>query len=161
MTLFIFGNNKIRQQKQRYHTPTTFRVTRRLYFRNSPTRSTMPMLNPPPPDVSVSPPHSTPGTFSFVYNNVQTPQLPLSIINTFYSQPQYILPWDTPGSKTTTLFKIKPSHLTYSAGSSDETTSKRFTKHMDMYLFDNFQVHSVLVGDRVNRNFKNSIIKNL
>ena len=135
----------MQKRKQRYHTPTTFRATRRLQFTNSPTTSTMSTIHPPPP--GVSPPRTTPG-ISPAANNVPTLQHSLPAIKAFQLQPQYILPWDIPGSKTTTLFKVKPPHLSYPAGSSDEVENKRFTKRMDMFLFSNFQVRSILVGDR-------------
>ena len=39
--------------------------------------------------------------------------------------------------------------MKYPAGSRDERANKRFIKEMDMYLFRNFQVRSVLVGERL------------
>ena len=144
MTTFIFANSKMQKRKQRYHTPTTFRATKRLQFTNSPSISTMPTIHPPPP--GVSPPRTTPG-ISSANSNIQTMQHSSPAINAFQLQPQYILPWDTPGSKTATLFKVKPPHLTYPAGSSDEITNNRFTKRMDMYLFSNFQGDDMADGE--------------
>ena len=58
------------------------------------------------------------------------------------------LPWDVPGAKVTSLYKSSPPKLVYPSGSQDEETNDRFTKRMDMYLYQNFQVRSILVGDR-------------
>ena len=55
MSSFIFVNDKIHSQRNRYHTPSTFRAQRRLLFTN-PTPLSTPAVaatgNPPPPGVS-------------------------------------------------------------------------------------------------------------
>lgn len=108
---------------RRIHTPTTFRAQLRLSFRTPATPSILPMTIGPP---GVSPPSS--------------PQI---------SPFQMVLPWATAGDpKTSSLFKIAPPNLKYPAGSIDERANKRFLKEMDIYLFSNFQVRVVLVGDR-------------
>ena len=148
MASFIFANDKIRSQRNRYHTPATFRAQKRLLFTN-PTPLSTPAAaatgNPPPPGVSS--PRVSPTAFSAT-NNVQISVHPHPHFAFTNFQPQYILPWDTPGSKTDTLFKISPPKLKHSAGSRDEEINKRFLKKINMYLFSNFQVHKVLVGDR-------------
>ena len=45
------------------------------------------------------------------------------------------------------LFYITPK-ITYPAGSRDEDVHNRFVAKMDMHLFSNFHVRSILVGDR-------------
>ena len=145
MASFIFANGKIRSQRNRYHTPATFRAQKRLLFTN-PTPLSTPAVaaagNPPPP--GVSPPRIPPTAT----NTVQISTHPYPHFAATNFQPQYILPWDTPGSKTDTLYKISPPKLEYPAGSRDEEVNKRFLKKMDMHLFSNFQVRKVLVGDR-------------
>ena len=59
-----------------------------------------------------------------------------------------ILPWESAGSKITSLYKSAPPKLVYPAASRDERVNTRFVKQMDMYLFKNYQVRSVLVGER-------------
>ena len=108
---------------RRIHTPTTFRVQRRLAFRTpgSPSISST-LLGPP----GVSPPSSP-----------QIPPVPMT------------LPWVTADDpKTSTLFKTVASNLKYPTGSINERTNERFLKDVHIYLFSNFQVHVVLVGER-------------
>ena len=59
-----------------------------------------------------------------------------------------MLPWETLGSKATDLYKKVPPKLKYPAGSQEQSVNDRFLKRMDMYLFSNYQVRSVLVGSR-------------
>ena len=142
MASSIFANGKIQTQQHRYHTPTTFRAQKRLLFTNTPSFNTPTTLNPPPP--GVSPPRVSPASLPTPNNAGRS----FSTITSVNPQPQYILPWDTPGSKTASLYKIAPPKITYPAGSRDEDDNKRFVKKMDMHLFSNFQARSVLVGDR-------------
>ena len=145
MASFIFANGKIQTQRNRYHTPATFRAQRRLRFTNPTPLGNLAAANPPPP--GVSPPRAS-------FNALPTPgngQLSgsaMASILPFNPQPQYILPWDTPGSTTSSLYKVSPPKITYPAGSRDEEVNKRFIKEMDMHFFSNFQVRQVLVGDR-------------
>ena len=119
---FILPPSRANRAK-RIHTPTTFHAQRRLAFRTSTTPPiTSTILGPP----GVSPPPSP-----------QFPPVPM------------MLPWATAGDpKTSTLFKIVAPNLKYPAGSIDERANKRFLKDMDIFLFSNFQVRTVLVGDR-------------
>ena len=108
---------------QRVHTPTTFRAQRRLLFRTPIATSTSSSSIGPP---GVSPPSSP-----------QSSPIPR------------MLPWETAGNtNTTSLFKTSAPNLKYPAGSTDERVNNRFLKQMDMFLFSNFQVRAVLVGDR-------------
>ena len=50
------------------------------------------------------------------------------------------------GNNIAALYKYRPPNITYPAGSRVESTNKRFLKCMDMYLFQNFIVRSVMVG---------------
>ena len=120
---FILPTSSRADRAHRIHTPTTFRAQRRLAFRTPATPSISTAVLGPP---GVSPPSS--------------PRL---------TPAPRILPWETAGnSRTTSLFKTSPPNLTYPAGSIDERTNKRFLKEMDMFLFSNFQVRAVLVGQR-------------
>ena len=117
MTSFVFANGKIQSQRLRYHTPTTFRAQKRLCFTNPTPPNALAALNPPalnPPPPGVSPPHpSFSASPTPNYNSYRRfPAVSL--------QPHYILPWDTPGSKTASLYKISPPKLSYPAGSRDK-----------------------------------------
>ena len=141
----MFANGKIQKQRNYYHTPTTFRAQKRLLFTNSSSFSTPTVLHPPPP--GVSPPRSpiTPLQTPNKEQNLVQPHAATDLANL---QPQYVLPWETPGSKTASLYKVSPPKIVYPAGSRDEDVNKRFVSEMDMHLFRNFQVRSILIGDR-------------
>ena len=57
-----------------------------------------------------------------------------------------VLHWNMAGNNIAALYKYRPPSITYPAGSRVESTNKRFVKCMDMYLFQNFIVRSVMVG---------------
>ena len=108
---------------RRIHTPTTFRAQRSLAFRTPATPSISSTILGPPGVSPPSSPHST-------------------------TVPR-VLPWETAGnSRTNSLFKTASPNLKSPAGSVDERTNNRFLKEMYMFLFSNFQVRAVLVGDR-------------
>ena len=145
MSSSIFANGKIKKADFHYHTPTTFRTQRRLQFASPPTFSSTTPLHPPPP--GISPPRTSPSVLPMQDASANSNHLaPAVYCNN--SQQQFILPWETPGAKTTSLYKTSAPKILYPAGSRDEDVNKRFIKQMDMYLFGNFQVRSILVGDR-------------
>ena len=103
-------------------------------------------MHPPPP--GVSPPRTSP-TISPTINARRNSSYYPPVGNFANSQPQFIMPWAVPGTKdNSSLYKTSPPTLTYPAGSRDEDKNNRFVKSMDMYLFTNFQVRAILVGDR-------------
>ena len=102
-------------------------------------------LHPPPP--GLSPPRISPSVLPIQNASANFNHLaPAAGYNN--SQQQFILPWETPGAKNTSLYKTSAPKIVYPAGSRDEDANKRFVQKMDMHLFSNFQVRSVLVGDR-------------
>ena len=145
MASSIFANGKIQKQRNHYHTPTTFRATKRLFFANSPSLSIPTASHPPPPGVS---PPRTSSTVSQTPNDDQILSPSFTATKDQNLQPRYVLPWETAGAKSASLYKVSPPKIIYPAGSRDEDANKRFIKKMDMHLFRNFQVRSVLVGDR-------------
>ena len=146
----LFSSKSSKRPRYRYHTPTTFRAQKRLRFQNP-----IPIHNNIPPVSPLSPPGVSPPRASFSNSAVST----AAIANNFSTNGNAInaqqlqqfqqlqLPWDTPGAKVTSLYKSSPPNLTYPSGSQDEATNERFKKLINMYLFQNFQVRSVLVGD--------------
>lgn len=57
------------------------------------------------------------------------------------------LSWESSVSTITSLYKSVSPKLVYHVTSRDESVNKCFIKQMDMYLFKNYQVVSVLVGE--------------
>ena len=144
MSNFLFANGKVPNSRIRYHTPTTFRTQRRLTFSCSTTNNAATPLQPLPPGVSPPRPsfppvsaHNGGNSASFFPPHAQ-----------IAPQQQYIMPWEIPGAKTSSLYKTSPPKILYPTGSRDEETNQHFLKQLDMYLFSNFQVRSILVGDR-------------
>ena len=132
-TSFLAKNGRpIRPQ---LHTPTTFRRAQRRLFSTPQTP-----ISTPPPATELSPPGVTPPG-SPTSASISGTRIPPPIIDR-------VLPWETPGVKKTTLYRISAPKLVYPAGSIDESLNQRFLRKMDMYLFRNFQVRAVLVGQR-------------
>ena len=131
-----FFLNRKGNSKTKFHTPSTFRSQRQLRFPPPSTTSfsaTPPALTPP----GVDPPNASENTQRTPVSTIP-PNVPT----------QYILPWETPGSTATSLYKTSPPKLQYPAGSRDKKVINRFLKKMDMFLFKCYQVRAVLVGTR-------------
>ena len=150
----FFTNGTIKRPRYRYHTPTTFRAQKRLLF---PDPSTIHSKFPPAStELPLSPPGVSPPRQSFSRPAISTANNDkIDSANSNLSSTQQLqlfqhlqLPWDTPGAKSSSLYKSAPPNLTYPSGSQDEAINDRFMKRMDMYLFQNFQVRSILVGER-------------
>ena len=146
MSSFIFANDKTKTPKIKYHTPTTFRTQRKLLFSSTPILQMPQPMHPPPP--GVSPPRTSPAISSAPTVSGNSSYYP-PINNFAINQPQFIMPWAVPGTKdNSSLYKTSSPDITYPAGSRDEEKNNRFVEAMDMYLFTNFQVRAILVGDR-------------
>ena len=128
-SLFSFGDITPRPP---VHTPTTFgRIQRRLFTPTPP----RPTSTPSGHDSDALPPGVTPPNSP---GSTRSPAPPI----------HHVLPWETPGVKTTVLYRTAAPKLKYPAGSTDEVINQRFLRQMDMYLFQNFQARAVLVGHR-------------
>ena len=144
MSSFLFSNDKVQNSRVRYHVPTTFRAQRRLNFPSSTTNNLSTPLQPLPP--GVSPPR--PSVSNVLPTNDVIPGfLPPSYAQSA-GQQQFIMPWEIPGTRTSSLYKMAPPKILYPAGSRDEETNQHFLTKLDNYLFSNFHVRSILVGDR-------------
>ena len=156
------------KDKQRFHTPTTFRAQRQLQF-STPTTPTpqrqmaaahgLTNLQNYSPSASATSSQQSATTSNANANQTQHPITNATTNPSVGTNPQTngtpqqallnqrILPWDVNGSRHTKLYNTAAPKIVYPAGSRDEEINQRFIKQMDMYLNRNFLVRSIMKGD--------------
>ena len=123
-----FFSNNLPRKRNRYHTPTTYRATKRLVFPTpvSPGISGLRQIQTDVAPPGVSPPNSPRRTTSA---SAQSPILGPAPTNFGTisippnNAPSMMLPWEILGSKATDLYKQRPPAIKYPAGSQDQAVN--------------------------------------